>query len=299
MKRTLFFSSSMQTVLVAVLVMSFSACGSSEEYQWESWEENDSEFSVSVLAEDGTEESLKSGSSLGVYVVGSDGIVTWATSEVDKDGNVVLPPSALTGQAVVYTPVQPHWGADAYTSMPKFYVKSDQSTEANYDASDLMIGTAKSATRATSLTLSLQHMLAKVVIHVIDETGMHDFSSSSTMLLRMDNAVTVDLSRQSTGIVEKSVADIDMLKYNATDRRISMTAIVAPQTRLSGEEFFELIVPGSRHICTFPSTAELEAGKTFVFQMRYTESGPMVEGSYIAQWENDGSEAIFDIKTNR
>lgn len=292
----------MQAALLAISTWSLSACGStSEEYQWENWDESDSDFSVSVEAEDGGTEPLKPGSTLGVYIQESDGQVSFATAEVDKNGRAVLPPSALTGQIIAYTPVQATWGSEAFTVAPKFYVKSDQSAQEDYDASDLMVGKTKAATtRNNTLELSLRHVLARVVIHVIDETGMHDFSTSSTMLLRMSNTVGVDLQEQATKTVENAVADINMLKFNATDRRISMTAIVAPQSKSEGDEFFELIVPGSRHICCFPSAAELEAGQTFVYQMRYTEDGPMLDCSFITKWEaGDDSEAIFDIKTNR
>lgn len=306
MKYHPFFSFHRQAILLAVLVLMLTACGSKEEYQWEDWSVAENVASVSVMSEDGSTETLEPGTTMGVYIIDENGNVTWVIAEVDEFGNVILPTEALSGQAVVYTPVQPSWGAAAFTGTPKFYVESDQSDEGGYEASDLMIGTMSSAadprgsTRAaTNLHLTMKHMLAKVVIHVIDETGMMDFGLVSMQLLGTHNCVNVSLSQQTVETVENSISDIDMLAYNSTDRRISMTAIVPSQTIGEGEEFFKIDMPGNSRIGVLPTEVVLEADKTFVYQVRYTENGPVLESSFITNWEDDGSEAILDIRTSK
>lgn len=294
------------TLLTGIVIM-FAACGSDEEYKWESWEATGSEATVSVQSEDGTSESLEAGTTLGVYVVNEDGTVTWVNATVDQYGNVILPPDALTGKTIVYTPVQPGWGQAAFNGTPSFYVKADQSDEDDYDASDLMIGTvtattaaARAFTRAgTSISLSLKHMMAKVVIHVVDETGIMDFRTASLSLLRMKNGVTVSLPQQSVTTIGNSVSDIEMQAYNITDRRLSMRAIVAPQTKEAGEELFELTVPGTRRSCILPTTAEMTPEQTYVYQVRYTVDGPVLESSYITNWNSAEEEADFTIRTDK
>ena len=92
------------TTLLAGITMMLTACGSSEEYKWESWESTGNEASVSIQSENGTSEPLEPGTTLGVYVVNEDGSVTWVNATVDQYGNVILPPEALTGKTIVYTP---------------------------------------------------------------------------------------------------------------------------------------------------------------------------------------------------
>ena len=306
MKSHSFYSRHRQASLLAVLALMLTACGSKEEYHWEDWNEAENVASVSIQSSEGAVETLEAGSKMGIYVIGEDGNVVWAVAEVDGNGNVILPPAALSGQAVVYTPAQPSWGAAAFNGTPRFYVESDQSDEKNFSASDLMIGTmtgvaaARGFTRGdTNMHLSLKHMLAKVVIHVVDQTGMMDFSKVTMQLLGMRNCVNVSLPDQTVETADNSIADIDMLTYNVTDRRISVTAIVPAQTIEAGEEFFLVAMRGNSRLGFLPAETVLEAGKTFVYQARYTENGPVLETSFITKWEDDGSEAILDIRTNK
>lgn len=296
------------TTLLAGITMMLSACSSSnEEYKWESWETTGNEATVSVQTENGGSELLEAGTTLGIYVVNEDGSVTWVNATVDQYGNVILPPEALTGKTIVYTPVQPGWGMAAFTGTPSFYVKADQSDEEGYEDSDLMIGTATASTAATraltrastSINIRLKHMMAKVIVHVVDETGMMDFRTAVMSLLHMKNGVTVNLPEQSVTTIENSISDIEMQAYSITDRRLSMRAIVAPQTKEAGEELFELVIPGSRRLCVLPSEAVITAEQAYVYQVRYTEDGPVLESSYITNWDSAEEEADFTIKTDK
>lgn len=293
--------------LLTGIAMIFTACSSSyEEYQWENWETTGSEATVSVRSEDGASEPLEAGTSIGVYVVDEEGKVTWVNATVDQYGNVVLPQEAMTGKTIIYTPVQPGWGMAAFTGTPSFYVKADQSDEEGYEDSDLMIGTATASaaarafTRAsTSVNITLKHMMAKVIVHVVDETGMMDFRTAVMSLLHMKNGVTVSLPEQSVTTIENSISDIEMQAYSITDRRLSMRAIVAPQTKEAGEELFELVIPGSRRLCVLPSEAVITAEQAYVYQVRYTEDGPVLESSYITNWDSAEEEADFTIRTDK
>lgn len=290
-----------QAFLLAVLAQMLTACGSSDEYKWEMWDSSQQdEMPVSVVTEDGVQEDLKAGSSLGLYVINDDGTVTWMTVAVDKDGNIILPPEAQSGKVIAYTPVQPGWGVEAFTTEQRFEVQSDQSRQADYDASDLMIGMASVIkTRAAEVELQLKHMMAKVVVHIVDETGAIDPDKVSIRLLGMAGTVNVNLAAMSVSTVSNSLVDIDMLPYNLTDRRISMEAIVAPQTKQAGDVFLEFTVDGSHRSCPMPTTEVLEDNKTFVYQMRYGDEGLVPDGNYIVDWENDGTETEFEIRTNK
>ncbi len=289
-----------QGALVASLALMLAACGSSDEYKWEPWDtEQQAETPVSIITADGTEEDLKTGSTLGIYVVNEDGTVTWMTVAVDSDGNIILPSEAQTGKVIAYTPVQLGWGKEAFNTLQRFEVQPDQSSQADYDASDLMIGTMSVVTRGTEVELQFKHMLAKVVVHIVDETGAIDPDNASMRLLRMAGTVSVSLSAMQVSTVENSQIDIDMLPYNVTDRRISLAAIVAPQTIEEGVDFLEFTVAGSHRACPMPTRTELEGNMTFVYQMRYTDEGLVPDGSYIVGWEDDGTETEFDIRTTK
>ena len=287
--------------VVAVVGLALTACSSSEEYKWEMWDNPEEEqAAVSVQSENGTAEDLKTGITIGIYVVGEDGEVTLVTATVDADGNIILPPEATTGNTIVYTPFQSDWGIEVFKGGAVFEVKTDQASQDGYDASDLMIGTAlRAQTRAVEMEFSLKHMLAKVMIHVIDETGSIDGNETTMTLLGMLSAVNVNLATMSVSTIDNTQMDIDMLPYSVTDRRMTMTAIVAPQKKEAGDDLFEFNLQGAHRKCVLPTSAELEGGKTFVFQMRYTEEGLIPDGSYITGWEADDKVTDFNIRTKK
>ena len=291
-----------QATLLAVLTLLLAACSSSDDYQWDPWDYSNAEkATVNVVAEDGTVEDLESGTTIGLYVTGDDGQVRLVSAKVDADGSIQLPSGALSGKVVVYAPFQSAWGVEAYSGNKLFEVQPDQSDEAGYEASDLMIGTATmtSKTRAASMALSMHHMLSKVMIHIVDETGALDMEKMTMRLLRMEGTVNVSLSNMSVSTVENSLLDIDMLRQGANDHRITMVAIVAPQTKAEGEKLFEFGTAGAQHICKLPSDATLEGGKTFVFQLRFTEEGLVPDSSYITNWEADDIETDLSVRVKK
>ena len=289
--------------LTAVTVLAVAACGSSEEYKWDPWDVSQNQIaSVNITQEDGTTEELKTGSTIGIYVIDGNGAVSLVTATVDANGNIQLPPEAFDGRVIAYSPVQPGWNTGTFNGTPLFEVQPDQSIQADYDASDLMIGTATmttAATRSASMELSLKHMLARVMVNVVDETGSLDTENTSMRLLRMAGSVYVSLSAMKVTTVENSSLDIDMLPYSMTDRRITMIAIVAPQTIQEGADLFEFSMAGSHRKATMTSTETLEGGKTFVFQMRYTDEGLVPDGSYVADWEVDDNDIDLNIRIKK
>ena len=265
------------------------ACSSSSDKEWIDDEEEAiaaSTFTINVSGGDDADSSLPAGSNIGLFVIDDgDGGVDNQRLTVDSDGNVVMPTEALSGQAIVYSPYQEDW-TDALTTAPRFDVQNDQSSETDYRASDLLIG------RAANGTVSLQHVMSKVVIHIVDETGERYLEKYSVRLLNMKGGVTVYLADARVETITDSDADITMHAYDLTDRRLSLTAIVAPQSISADSELMELIYNGSNEIVYIPQPAELGSGQTFTYQFRLTETGIVFDGSSITNWQDGGEEEV-------
>ena len=139
-------------LLFATIVLA--ACSSSSDKEWIDDEEEAiaaSTFSINVSGGDDADSSLPAGSNIGLFVIDDgDGGVNNQHLTVGSDGTVVVPTEVLSGQAIVYSPYQEDW-TDALTTAPRFDVQKNQSSEAGYRASDLLIG------RAANGTVSLQH----------------------------------------------------------------------------------------------------------------------------------------------
>lgn len=242
---------------------------------------------ITVAGEDGNESLLAKGSVIGVYVTGVDGSVTLRRSVVGEGGEAALPSpaSGVSVGMVAYTPYKEDWGDAALYDGALFTVASDQSTSEGYRDSDLMIGSAGQMTRATSgSSVTLHHVLARVAIHIVDETGGINLDDIGTELLNVNNAVTVNLSEQSVSTISSLREDIRMYSGVRTDWRVSSYAIVAPQTVTEGTSFYAVTLYGSRQIYPIPATVSLEGGKTYTINMRLTTLGLILDGWSIADW---------------
>lgn len=281
--------------------MALSACSKSNDYVYVDDDDEPDKATVSVVAEDGTVSLLVPQSTIGLFVIDEGGNVTYREVVVDANGKIVLPEGADASSLILYSPCQAEWGRDALYTPQRFQVQENQSTEKGYQASDLLVAVrgTSAGTRSSDISLSFRHMMARMVIHIVDEVGSTDFSSVSMRLLGMNNSVDVSLATQSVSTVPESVADIGMLAYAETDRRLSLCAIVAPQTREPTDNFIEFSHYGSHRLYGIPQTAELQAGMTYTYQMRLTESGLIPDGTFISNWDDDGSDAYFNIKTHR
>lgn len=298
MKRFLSLSQFTQgACLLACAALLLTACSKATEFEYidEVVTSDDDEPTVVVTDENGNETTLPEGAMIGIYVIDSDGNVTLLQVEVDENGNAVLPTTNQGETIIAYTPYQEEWGDSALMTMPAFTVESNQTTEELYRASDLMIGISGQHTRAAEAPMRFIHMLSKVAIHVVDETGRVKLESISAELLNVNNSVTVDLMHQHVSTIDSLRASISMLSEMTTDWRISSYAIVAPQFIGEGTTFFAITLYGNRQLYPIPQASQLEGGKTYTINMRLTEHGLILDGWYITDWD-DTTENDIDVK---
>lgn len=298
MKRSPFSSCVIKTVcgLAGVLVLS-AACSEPKEFEYVDdvvvVPEDSEHPNVVVTDENGNETTLPTGSAIGVYVVDENGNVVLTEVEVDEDGKAVLPASGEGGQVIAYTPYQEDWGDNAIFEEPVFTVETDQTELATFIASDFMIGSTAGVTRAvTEGGICFKHMMAKVAIHVVDETGRVDLSHIAAELLSVETSVQVNLPRQQVTTIEGEKADIPMFSEMTTDWRVSSYAIVAPQTVSDGATFFAIMLYGNRQTYPIPEAATLEGGKTYTINMRLTEHGLILDGWRVTDWEEENEQDI-------
>ena len=302
MKNPLHLGQMASVLLVAALAGPLVSCSSSNDYNW--WDEEEEEVkktettTVNVENNDGTESPLSAGSTLGYFVISGDG-----TSSVSNDyvtvgeGGQSSFSSTETGTYIVYSPYQDNW-EDAIQNPPVFQVQSDQSIEENYDASDLMAGTMTvgATTRAAGDDgLSLKHLLAKLYVRVIDDTGLIDFRSDGILrLFQMKDAASVYLADQTVTTLEDSSSDITMFAYERTDRRMTAAAIVAPQTTNKEVDLLELSVGG--RVFTYSDQLNLESGQSVALVIRFTRDGLRLDGTSITNWNDVDGETELETE---
>lgn len=112
-----------------------------------------------------------------------------------------------------------------------FTVASDQSTEANYKASDLMYGepTQNPVIRTSSATaLTFKHLLSKVTVTLVSGTGTPTLKGA---VVELDVIPSTTVTKEKGTVVLLSDTKATSIKVmNATDSALSGSAVVVPQT---------------------------------------------------------------------
>ncbi len=285
------FSFRHSLLLLAAMLLACTPCSKSDDYVYvDDTVDYSGRVTTKVTDSSGNESALTAGSELGVYATNSSGDVTLHTVKAAKDGSIVLPVSAKKESLVAYLPYQEEWDESAMRETELFTVKENQSTLDGYNASDLMIGVndpddAESGMRFT-------HVLAQVVINIVDATGTNDFYHCGVTLYNVKNTVSVDLSKQSVSTVEDMRGNITMLPTLVSDFRLTVKAVVAPQQIEGGERFITFTNNGYSRRYSIPQLADLQGGKTYTVNMRLTQTGLEFAGSSIYGWEEVGEVEI-------
>lgn len=285
----------LSTCYVASAALLAASCCNKAEYEYIDEVEGD-EIEVVVSDENGHLTTLSKGTTVGIYVLDDEKLVSHQKAEVGVDGVTALSTSLSGGALLGYTPFQDEWGEGVFTDNPVFSVRYQQGTEENYLASDLLVGKLEQAAKNEISSLVLRHMMTKVVISMVDETGRADLRSIGASLLDMHGRVTVNLKEQSVNTVLLSWHTIDMFTAPSSDWRVTSYAIVPPQTVNEGSDFYEVTLFGVRQRAPMQESITWEGGKTYTYNLRITRQGLIPDGWTITDWDDVAEQ---DIETSQ
>lgn len=259
-------------------------------------------LTVSVAEGDGTV-ALTEGTAVDFFAIEGEGnIVAQATAIAAQQGQLAGT-EAITAvmkdgmQLTAYTPSE-LWTFDTYGQPLKFKVSTDQSTVENYEAADLKMAPLTAVTDGKA-ALVMEHMMAKVSVHITDVTGNYDLSTVTMIMPGMHTSVTADLAQHTVATVENETGEI--LPYcNQNPYRASASVIVAPGKMMGGNVLVRVTVQGETFTYNLPEDADWQAGTETVYNMRLTYEGLAPYGSYVTAWgdgENDLTGNLEEVLT--
>lgn len=260
---------------------------------------------TATIAEDGGTTQAPQGSSLGYFLVGENGssLSSNGMLTVGQDGSLQLSENALTTEQTYtfysYSPYNTFWD-DALTNDVQFDVNTDQQSDDGNNASNLLRAQATLSSGSTQVVF--RHMLAAIVIHIVDQTGNCDLSSqtraaesSAGVVLRdMQTSVMFNLREGTVTTIPNITSDIQAMTIDCNERRLSATAIVAPQQKSQGDTFVILRTNGSRYSFAMLKTEEMQSGNTYTYRFELTDNGLVYLGSYITDWVS----GVEDVELN-
>lgn len=208
---------------------------------------------------------------------------------------------ALTVGTQYYYPTSGN-GVNIYALYPAtaatdelFTIKEDQSTDANYKASDLMYG--KPATNnpvspsANAVDIQFSHLLSKVTINLIAGANVTSLDGAKVELLGVKPSTTLTAGINGHSITAASGDATPITVMTATETVTSGSAIIVPQTL--PEMFLQVTLDGATLTGKLASGApELTAGYAYTYDITVNMRGGAleIEGS-ITPWDDGGTDS--------
>lgn len=185
-----------------------------------------------------------------------------------------------------YSPYDNSWD-DILDSVLEFEVSADQSSDKGYEASDLMLAyDIRHNDKGDEVLFS--HVMAKIILHVTDRTGMFDMISSGAVLHGLRCGAYVYMADGACQANDADPSDIKCHMLDSRDRRASLSAVVPPQELDGGKLAFSLLLGGAEYSFSIADVQLLSGEKVYIYSLRMTDRGLELEDSTIADWEDDG-----------
>lgn len=201
-----------------------------------------------------------------------------------------------------------------------FAVKADQSSDANYIASDLLWGqpmkadpenessyiTANPVARTKdNVNVSFSHLLSKIEVTLTPGSGLtpDDFKGATLSIQNTKPSTTLTLANGNISEASGDATDIIAAKYGTSATpTLTAAAIVVPQTVAKGTKFMKLhLATGGDLYYTLPNGGSdnnltLESGKIYKYTITVNLTSLTVTSS-ITEWVSIGGNPITGTAT--
>ena len=301
--------------VLAAAVIALAACSSEEENE-QAWNDGEIRLSAVNVVESRAAQGIQSteflsGEKIAVFInedTSDEPSVTYTQPVVyttDDAGNLSTTTPQFypqNGNGVNIFGVYPYDAAtDVNGTAVAFSVQSNQNTEANYKASDLMVGKPASnpvSKSTSSVQLNFNHCLTKININLLAGDGMtnNELNGAEVTIGGVTNSATFNVkSGVVTAVTGTAAADyVELGGLTANNGTIGGSAIIIPQDVTSGTDFFKIVIePNSNnptvYTYTLPANTTFTAGAAFTYNITVKKSGLTMSPPTITNWLDGGT----------
>lgn len=247
-------------------------------------------------AAEGLQESFTAGDEVGVYIAKEkDGTTAYLAEnklfKVKSNGKLeasdgtryIYPDASYETRIYAY---KPYSGNGVVNNV--FSVAADQTTEANYIASDVLWGEPKNGnpvTRESAIDLEFEHRCAKLVVNLTVADGLN---LKGGTLCTSEVVTGMKLSDIASGTFLATTDKGEITFGNLTDAATQThVAVLVPQNVPAGTELVRITLAdaSARPLAMrLPSQLSLEAGKKCVLNVTARRSGLELDNTKITPW---------------
>ena len=195
-----------------------------------------------------------------------------------------------SGNGLFIYGIYPANAATAYNATGvEFSVQADQSSDANYMASDLMTGAPAAnpvARVSTPVALTFTHLLTKVNINLTAGTGFTaaDLTNATVSILGLKPTTT--FSVQSTTVTAASGTATDIIAGTG----VTTSAIIVPsQSVAAGTNFIKVSCAGGDYIYQMGTATTFGASSVYTYNLTVNKTGITLSTASITAWTSIGA----------
>lgn len=204
-----------------------------------------------------------------------------------------------SGNGVNIYAVYPSGKATVVDASAGFSIKTDQSSDEDYMASDLMLGVPESsnpvARTKNNVNLKFTHKLSKIDITLVVGAGVPTLTGATVKL--KDLSPTTSFTPNATALSTATGAKTDVIAANGNmDNNLKCSAIIVPQTVQRGAAFIEVTL-ASGGVLTYKLDKEstFVSGNKYIYNITVNLTELTVTSS-IEPWGDTGSTTSGDAE---
>lgn len=172
-----------------------------------------------------------------------------------------------------------------------FDIRSDQQTQENYDNSDFLWASNLNLSPTSEVPLLFYHRMSKVNINIRYEVENTDewIQTLAVSMLNINPGATVNLESGSAVSRENaSLVNINPFRHTGTipDYDVSMTAIIPPQTFVSGQRFMQITIRGINFYYVPQEPLVFTQGTSKNINVTINAQGIEISVSDINEWDD-------------
>ncbi len=228
---------------------------------------------------------LANGVNVGVFVIDSNSSDIAGNALLTADGS-----GGLSGDAIyfpkegdvsiyAYAPHNSNWthGENEFT------VKSNQSDDDGYLASDLLYGVPTAATNSfnssnpSPIALSFAHKLAKVTVTFNADGSDYDLTGKTVNITNTLPTAKLNTTDGTLTAASGTATTIKAATFATDAETFSASAVVVPQTVAAGTEFIQVILGEIALSAKLSSETVFEGGKSYAFTVNVSSMGAEID----------------------
>ena len=165
-----------------------------------------------------------------------------------------------------------------------FSVQADQSTDANYMASDLMTGKPTDGNPVvrtnSAVPLTFTHLLAKINVNLTAGDGFTQAEIDNAVVSILGTKLTTTFDVQGTTVGEASGTATTI----AAGTGATTSAIIVPQTLAANTSFIQVAVGGGNYIYKLDAATTFAAKNRYTFNLTVNKTGLVLTVTNITPW---------------